>query len=225
MFSDIALVNFSNQLVELVFSVIAAASRFEKDNGKPGDHGGSVPNSEQAYRRVSSSGHARVAGFSKIDTQALPSGTSQVATEPAVNTGSGHHSLSQLYLEGTGPPDSSPSGLARPIQAYTASVPGSEGSPAKKKPGAPGMGPIISSVRQSSYGGISVTTKKSGDAWTQAQPGQQRGNAECKNMNAWLSTSSGGELKRKRGYTQRRKRRLPLLLPLPRQRPNLTLQE
>ncbi|KIO26840.1 hypothetical protein M407DRAFT_23900 [Tulasnella calospora MUT 4182] len=80
----------------------------------------------------------------------------------------------------TGPSASSPSGLAKAMQAYTSPGACSEGTPAKEKPGAPGMGPMINPIRLSSYSGISVTTKKGGDAWTGTQPSQQRGKSATK---------------------------------------------
>ncbi|KIO26844.1 hypothetical protein M407DRAFT_23904 [Tulasnella calospora MUT 4182] len=58
------------------------------------------------------------------------------------------------------------------MQAYTSPEAGSDGTPA--------MGPIINPIRLSSYSGISVTTKKGGDAWTGTQPGQQRGKSATK---------------------------------------------
>ncbi|KAG8939409.1 hypothetical protein FRC04_006606 [Tulasnella sp. 424] len=65
---------------------IERQSGFESDNEKPEGYGGLVPNSEQAYRRTPSSRHARIAGFSEMDALALPSGTSQVVTEPEADT-------------------------------------------------------------------------------------------------------------------------------------------
>ncbi|KAG8892159.1 hypothetical protein FRC01_014316, partial [Tulasnella sp. 417] len=78
------------------------------------------------------------------------------------------------------PAASSPSGLAKAMQAYSSSGAGSEGTPTKEKPGGPGMGPVINPIRLSSYSGISVTAKKGGDAWTGTQPSQQRGKSGTK---------------------------------------------
>ncbi|KAG8904311.1 hypothetical protein FRC00_014103, partial [Tulasnella sp. 408] len=80
----------------------------------------------------------------------------------------------------TGPVASPPSGLARAMQVYTSSGAGPEGTPTKEKPGAPGMGPVINPIRLSSFSGISVTTKKGGDAWTGTQSGQPRGKSATK---------------------------------------------
>ncbi|KAG8945140.1 hypothetical protein FRC04_001206 [Tulasnella sp. 424] len=160
-----------------------------QDLGEPDGHGGCVPDSEQAYRRVPSSRHARIAGFCEIHAQALPSGasrqslrmtlaadTSSSASSPWKAVPKTAVSIAESNLEARAAPSFAPgsppagpfalstSGLARAIQAYTASVPGSEGSPAQEKPGAPGIGPVINPVRLSSYGGISVITKAGEEA-------------------------------------------------------------
>ncbi|KAG8945143.1 hypothetical protein FRC04_001209 [Tulasnella sp. 424] len=171
---------------------IERQSGLETDKGKPEGYGGLVPNFEQAYRRSPSSRHARIAGFSEMDALALPSGTWQVVTEPEAGTSPSACS----------PWKAVPKTLAlllrhRPgwLESYKRRPLLFQVQKARRQRGSR----ELQAWAPSSYGGVSVTTKKSGDVWRQAQPGQQQGNGKFKKMNAWQSTSRGGELKKKRG--------------------------